>query len=802
MLDTDARHKKLGAGKDDIDAFLAKVNQTQSLIQGMKDGKLKPEDVRIPGELTEEEKRERAERSARRAEQLRVGREREQAEAIVAEREKWWGHAELIYGDLEDRHDARDADAEEADERASRIVDAYTKRDANDYSQWADWEPKDPVTLAEQAEQAALADKVKDAEFEKMNPDFCDKFKEDIVDRQRTTEMKRSKATRLQKEGNKAFKKRRFGEALLKYQEALALENFRVALLTNIANVHLKLGALDDVTEFCNRALHVEPSCVKALSRRAAVARQRGDLDAARADLDEAVRHDGGATEDLLKEQRDVHALIAERELEMAVAQRAEAGEARQELSDLGLLKRMVERLHVDVAEQFGEAQEEEDDEEEEEEEKEEGNDEAGEAAAVAAGAGGKRVAAKKRKGKAAAEAKAAKAAQQQGADMAEALAAATAAATAAGIAPGTGKANATAALCELIRMGAEADAGRAPAFMGGAVRQAGSAQSAAELRVLLRTTGGIQLLIKRLSARPAAPAAPETAEPAEEEEVVAGGGTAGAAAALLPSLDPSPVDTLEALRLAVSGDERNLKIVCREGGMREALALLAEGGAEVHASGSVTAASVRGAALALARACAESEQGRSRLAKHGAAVLGVLECLFDWERPALVEDAACLVQKLASGEASGIEALRQAPIDVVAALAAALGASRLGVEGAAGGEGAVALMREELVGALAQLTLAEDMRARFAELALVGAADDEDDEDAEDDGAATPVVALLDVVRCGAGCVQDRARSKELALAALMNASCEPSGSVRQQIRPSPSSNASNECVTRCARS
>ena len=783
MIDTEARARKMGAGNADIDAFLAKVNATESLIQGMKDGTLDPKDVRVPGELTPEEKAEKEAARARRAEQLRAGREREKAEAIVAEREKWWGHAELVYGDRDGRVEP-DADAAAAEERVNRIAAAYTQRDANDYSQWgSSWEPKDPVTMAEQAEQDALAEKVKDAEFEKMNPEFCDKFKEDIVDRQRTAEMKRNKSSRLQKEGNKAFKKRRFDEALALYHEALALDNFRVALLTNIAQVHLKRGMLEDVVEFCDRALHVQPSCAKALSRRAAARRLAGDLDRARVDLDEAVRHDGGATEDLLKEQREVHALIRERELEISVTQRAALGEERKALSDLGLLQRMVEHLLVDVAEQYGEGSP-----EDGEEKVEEGEGEGEEDEAQGGAAGAKSGGAKKLKGKAAKAAKAAKTAKataEQSSEMHEALEAAKAAAAAAGVMPANGgKADATAAICELLRMSVESDAGRAPGFMGdsGGLDRPAGVQSATELRVLLRTTGGLAALLKRLKARPTVPTAPEQAEGG----VAAEGAAVADDASALPSLDPTPVQTLDVLRLAVDGDERNLKTVCREGGVREALLLLAEGGAEVHASGSVTAASVRGAALALLRACAASELCRSRVAKHSGAVLGLLEALFDWERPALVEDAAVLVQKLA-GEPTGVEALRQAPLDVVATLAAALGASRSGIEGAEGGAGAVALMREELVGALAQLTLAPDMRARFAELALVGAAagggGSEDEDEDEDDASATPVVALLDVVRRAASCMEDRVRSKELALAALMNASCEPSGSVREQI-------------------
>merc|ERR1719487_2923548 len=141
---------RTGVKDDDIDAFLAKVNETDSLIRGMKDGTVDPRSVRVPGELTDEERRERDEKRRKREAERARRREEERLAAKAAEKDKWWGHAELGYGERGDRS-AREVDPAQAEERVNRIVAAYTQRDANDYSAWAEWEPKDPVTLEEQA---------------------------------------------------------------------------------------------------------------------------------------------------------------------------------------------------------------------------------------------------------------------------------------------------------------------------------------------------------------------------------------------------------------------------------------------------------------------------------------------------------------------------------------------------------------------------------------------------------------------------------------------------------------------------
>ncbi|XP_053322024.1 sperm-associated antigen 1 [Spea bombifrons] len=86
-----------------------------------------------------------------------------------------------------------------------------------------------------------------------------------------------SPAAALKAEGNRLFKNGQFGEAAIKYSEAI--ENLRNAgaenaeelgvLFSNRAACHLKDGNCRDCIEDCNRALELQPFSVKPLLRRA-----------------------------------------------------------------------------------------------------------------------------------------------------------------------------------------------------------------------------------------------------------------------------------------------------------------------------------------------------------------------------------------------------------------------------------------------------------------------------------------------------------------------------------------------------
>lgn len=89
------------------------------------------------------------------------------------------------------------------------------------------------------------------------------------------------------------------------------------------AQVYLRLKSDDDAIEFCDRALHVCPSHVKALSRRAQAWSNRGEHGKALHDLDKAVRLEqggGSSNEDLLRQHREAKQLVHDRAAEEAVS--------------------------------------------------------------------------------------------------------------------------------------------------------------------------------------------------------------------------------------------------------------------------------------------------------------------------------------------------------------------------------------------------------------------------------------------------------------------------------------------------
>ncbi|RHY07394.1 hypothetical protein DYB25_005250, partial [Aphanomyces astaci] len=77
-------------------------------------------------------------------------------------------------------------------------------------------------------------------------------------------------------QGNTYFKRRQYAPALASYMAALVEAPYCPLILTNIAQVHLRLNATDDALEFCNRALFVAPTHIKALSRKASILHGRG----------------------------------------------------------------------------------------------------------------------------------------------------------------------------------------------------------------------------------------------------------------------------------------------------------------------------------------------------------------------------------------------------------------------------------------------------------------------------------------------------------------------------------------------
>ena len=160
-----------------------------------------------------------------------------------------------------------------------------------DYAKWDRWAeaPDDPVTKEEAAAKEAQLEAAKDAEFEKLNPEFCQQFKDDLKKRDAAQAKRVADAVALKNKGNKCFVAKQYEDALRWYHKALKLQPFQVPFLTNIAQAHLKLEEFEDAAEFCDRALHVDAKTVKALFRRAVARRAMKQYAAAVADLQAAL---------------------------------------------------------------------------------------------------------------------------------------------------------------------------------------------------------------------------------------------------------------------------------------------------------------------------------------------------------------------------------------------------------------------------------------------------------------------------------------------------------------------------------
>ena len=294
--------KRTGVKNTDIDDFLSKVTSVEDQIKGMMDGSIKPEDVLVDGEHTEAELVViRAQKEKARGE-LAARREASAAEEKARERRKWWRGAELMRDD-DAAGGGDDVVVIEGESFPKQAIRPYAHKDANDYSNWEKWvqRPDDPVSVGEMEVQQAKIDKVKDAQFEEANPAFCTQVVEDMAKR-KESQLRKSRDAERQKElGNRLFRKRRFKEALARYEEALELAPWALPLLTNLAQCHIRLKQHADAIEYCNRALYLAADSTKALSRRAKARHAIGDLQCAVDDVVEALTF-APDDEDLKKE--------------------------------------------------------------------------------------------------------------------------------------------------------------------------------------------------------------------------------------------------------------------------------------------------------------------------------------------------------------------------------------------------------------------------------------------------------------------------------------------------------------------
>ena len=113
-------------------------------------------------------------------------------------------------------------------------------------------------------------DRKRNEEFEKNNAEWCKQYLSDIEERDKATAKKKQNAANLKLKGNKFFKAKQYAEARDKYMEALALTPYEgTAILTNVAQAYIKMEEYDDALEFLERAVTLDPKCIKGYSRKA-----------------------------------------------------------------------------------------------------------------------------------------------------------------------------------------------------------------------------------------------------------------------------------------------------------------------------------------------------------------------------------------------------------------------------------------------------------------------------------------------------------------------------------------------------
>ncbi|KAF4030919.1 hypothetical protein GN244_ATG17267 [Phytophthora infestans] len=289
----DMEHRS-GISPQEVEDFANRMDLISKAMKDIKEGTFDPLKCNIPGYKTpEQEELERKERSKREEERCKREEEREQKEK-QEEHDTWWNRAELLYSmrDAEE-NEGKENKVSKSSQWANRILAAYKNRDANDYSLWNQWVPEDSVSLQEKAERNAELEKLRNREFEDINPEFCNQFKKDMEERQRSQEEKARTAERLRQKGNHFYKKKQYPDAIKTYMEALKASPFNVAVLANIAQCYLRLDQLDDCVEFCTRTLYVDEGYVKALSRRATAWHRQKRLKEAADDMRKAFALDG-----------------------------------------------------------------------------------------------------------------------------------------------------------------------------------------------------------------------------------------------------------------------------------------------------------------------------------------------------------------------------------------------------------------------------------------------------------------------------------------------------------------------------
>lgn len=308
--------RRTGVKDVDIEDFLRKATEIEAAVSGLKDGTVDPtKEIKIDGIETLEEKAER-ERQAeiRKEESLRKQAELK-ARKKKQEREKWWQGSELFAEKASDSNKTNADDVTDTSSRAAFEREKVLQRYSFDYSRWNDWDLTDEASLEEKKRLDDEAEEARNKEFEKNNPEFCNNFLDDIEKRNKALSKKKESAEEYRNKGNRYFKKQRFDLALEQYMESLKLLPFEVKTLTNIAQVYIKTKEYEDAHEFLKRTLYLDPKHVKALSRKAFVDGEEGNVDEAIAGVKEAIKY-APENEDLKVQLRDLEIIANELEKE------------------------------------------------------------------------------------------------------------------------------------------------------------------------------------------------------------------------------------------------------------------------------------------------------------------------------------------------------------------------------------------------------------------------------------------------------------------------------------------------------
>lgn len=151
-------------------------------------------------------------------------------------------------------------------------------------------------------------------------------------------------------QGNLSYKRKQYKAATHSYMQALDKAPFNVAVLTNLAQCHLRMNNLDDAVEFSSRALFVNPEHVKALSRRAAAWHLQKRWKDAAMDMEKALQLEPG-NQDVVEQHSiiagDYEDSIAQTQLEVKLAntKKCEGDDERTKTYELQFLAELFKRM-------------------------------------------------------------------------------------------------------------------------------------------------------------------------------------------------------------------------------------------------------------------------------------------------------------------------------------------------------------------------------------------------------------------------------------------------------------------------